>query len=293
MTEIEFIADYQCEIGEGPLWHPFEHCLYWLDIPHGRIFCYDPVTCHHEQIEQGEPIGGFTIQADGALLLFGKAGAISLWRNGRRELILPEIVAERYGRFNDVIADPAGRVFCGTMPVSATENAPGHLGRLYLLNLDGSLTQLLDGITVSNGMGFTPDGTGLYHTDSEKRRISLFDYDKTTGKISHRHTFVTVPEGEGVPDGLTVDMEGYVWSARWNGGCLVRYTPDGVEDLRIAFPQARKVSSLTFGGDDYRDLYVTTAGGNDREQNGPGAGVLYRLRLGVQGRPEFLSRIRA
>ncbi len=177
--------------------------------------------------------------------------------------------------------------------MSATENAPGHLGRLYLLNLDGSLKQLLDGITVSNGMGFTPDETGFYHTDSEKRCISLFDYDKTTGEIGNRRAFATIPEGEGVPDGLTVDAEGSVWSARWNGGCLVRYTPGGVEDLRIPFPQARKVSSLTFGGDDYRDLYVTTAGGNNRERNGPGAGALYRLRQGRQGRPEFLSRIRA
>jgi len=89
---------------------------------------------------------------------------------------------------------------------------------------------------------------------------------------------------------MTVDAEGYVWSARWDGGCLVRYTLDGTEDRRVRFP-ARKVSSVTFGGEDYTDLYVTTAGGDNKAQEGPGAGALFRLRLGVRGVPEFPSRI--
>jgi len=289
--ELEVIADYRCEVGEGPLWHPFERCLYWLDIPHGRIFRYDPARQQHAQVWQGPPIGGFTVQADGALLLFGKGGSIARWHEGHLTTISAEIPGERDGRFNDVIADPVGRVFCGTMPVSPTADSPGHLGRLYLLHPDRTLTQVLDGITISNGMGFTPNGGGLYHTDSEKRRITLFDYDKTTGAISNPRVFVTIPEHEGVPDGLTVDAEGFVWSARWDGACLVRYSPAGTEVLRIPFPNARKVSSLTFGGEDYRDLYVTTAGGNDRVGNGAEAGVLYRLRPGIQGTPEFFSRI--
>ena len=99
-----------------------------------------------------------------------------------------------------------------------------------------------------------------------------------------------IPAGQGVPDGLTVDAEGYVWSARWDGGVLVRYTPAGEVDLTIPFP-ARKVSSVTFGGLHYDEIYVTTAGGDNKAREGAGAGALYRLRLGIRGKAEFVSRI--
>jgi sugar lactone lactonase YvrE len=286
VVEPELIADYECVVGEGPLWHAGEQRLYWLDIPKGRIFRYDPRTGQHEMVHEGEPIGGFTIQADGALLLFMARGAVKIWRAGRLEVVIDELPEERETRFNDVIADPEGRVFCGTM------STPHRAGRLYRLDRDGTITRLLDGIGTSNGLGFTPDRRHLYYTDTPKREIYLFDYDQATGAISNQRVFVRTPEdpSEGRPDGMTVDAEGYVWSARWDGGCLVRYTPDGREERRIRFP-AKKVSSVTFGGPDYRDIYVTTAGGDDKATNGPGAGGLYRLRLGIQGVPEFLSRI--
>ncbi len=284
MVEPELIADYECETGEGPLWHPGEQRLYWADIPTGRMFRYDPASGLHEQFYQGEVVGGFTIQADGGLLLFMARGAVKIWREGELTTIIDEIPDERESRFNDVIADPAGRVFCGTMPTES------QLGRLYRLDTDGMLTKLLDGIGISNGMGFTPDRQWMYYTDSAKREIYLFDYDQDTGAITNQQLFIQTPEGEGFPDGLTVDAEGYVWSARWDGSCLARYAPNGAEDLRIRFP-AKKVSSVTFAGADYTDIYVTTAGGNDKPQEGPGAGGLFRLNLGIRGVPEFLSKI--
>jgi D-xylonolactonase len=282
----DLIADYACITGEGPLWHPLEKRLYWLDIPQGRIFRYDPATGRHEICHQAdEAIGGLTIQADGALLLFMARGAVRRWHDGMLETIIAEIPQEREGRFNDVIADPEGRIFCGTMP---TEE---RLGRLYRLDPDGTLTQALDAVDISNGMGFSPDLQHLYYTESRRRTIYRFDYNRATGALSNRRVFVEIPLGEGVPDGLTVDVEGYVWSARWDGGCLVRYTPEGQEEKRITFP-ATKVSSVTFGGPDFTDIYVTTAGGDDKTENGPGAGALFHLNLGIQGRAEFFSRIR-
>ena len=278
------VADYQCITGEGPLWHPDEKRVYWLDIPLGRMFRYDPATGKHEQCYEGEMIGGFTIQDDGALLLFMARGAVKVWREGRLTTIIEEIPDERNSRFNDVIADPAGRVFCGTMPTKE------RLGRLYRLDLDGKLTKLLEGIGCSNGMGFTPDRKRMYYTDSPKHEIYLFDYDQASGAITNQRVFVHTPEDEGAPDGMTVDAEGYVWGARWDGGCLVRYAPDGTEVLRVQFP-ARKVSSAIFGGDDYTDIYVTTAGGNKKETEGWGAGGLFRINLGIRGVPEFRSRI--
>jgi sugar lactone lactonase YvrE len=280
----ELIADYQCVTGEGPLWHPQEKRLYWVDIPRGRMFRYDPARGDHEAFYEGEVVGGFTVQEDGALLLFMEKGAVKIWRGDLLETVIEEIPAEGHTRFNDVIADPEGRVFCGTM---ATKEGSGSL---YRLDCDGTYTKVLDGIGVSNGLGFTPDGKGVYYTDSPKREIYLFDYDRATGSLSNQRVFARVPEGEGWPDGLTVDAEGYVWSARWDGSCLARYSPAGREVGRIQFP-AKKVSSATFAGEDYTDLYVTTAGGDDKAANGPGAGALFRLRPGVKGEPEFFSRV--
>ncbi len=285
--EPELIADYACVTGEGPLWHPLERKLYWCDIPKGRLFRYDPATGAHEMcFEYPEAIGGFTVQADGALLLFMARGAVKIWREGKLETVIAEIPEERDSRFNDVIADPQGRVFCGTM--STRER----LGRLYRLDTDGSLRVVIEGVGTSNGMGFTPDRKGMYYTDTRAHKIYLFDYDQASGEISNRRVFVHVPEdeGEGHPDGMTVDAAGNVWSARWDGGCLVQYDPHGVELQRIAFP-AKKVSSVTFGGPDYTEIYVTTAFGHRKETDGPGAGALFRLNLGIQGVPEFFSRI--
>lgn len=281
---IELIADYQCRTGEGPLWHADEQRLYWCDIPAGRIFRYQPPTGSHEMCYEGRPVGGFTIQDDGALLLFMDRGTVQIWRPGGLIPVIDEIPDERETRFNDVIADPEGRVFCGTMP---TRERPG---RLYRLDRDGSLTMVLDGIGCSNGMGFTPDRRQMYYTDSARREIYLFDYDRASGEIDNRRLFVQTPPGEGVPDGMTVDAGGYVWSARWDGGCLVRYAPDGTEERRITFP-AKKVSCATFGGPDYTDIYVTTAGGQNKAEEGDGAGALFRVNLGIRGVPEFRSRI--
>lgn len=282
--EPELVVDYACVVGEGPLWHAAEQRLYWVDIDRGRMFRHDPASGAHEQCYEGEQVGGFTIQADGSLLLFMAGGTIRTWREGELTTVVDGIPAERSSRFNDVIADPAGRVFCGTMP---TENELGHL---YRLEIDGALTKMLDGIGTSNGMGFTPDHKQMYYTDSSKREIYLFDYDRGSGAITNRRLFVRTLEGEGVPDGMAVDAEGYVWSARWDGGCLVRYAPDGSESRRISFP-AKKVSSVTFGGADYGDMYVTTAGGDNKTEEGIGAGALFCLRLGIYGVPEFLSRV--
>jgi sugar lactone lactonase YvrE len=284
--EPELIADYQCVVGEGPLWHPGERRLYWIDIVTGRMFRYEPATGRHEQCYAGEVVGGFTLQADGALLLFMAKGAIKIWREGTLTTVVEDIPDERTSRFNDVIADPAGRVFCGTM------TSPEHAGRLYRLDVDGRLSVVVEGVGTPNGLGFTPDRKQMYFTDTRAHTIYLFDYERATGAISRRRQFVKVPEaeGEGGPDGMTVDAEGYVWGARWGGSCLVRYTPDGVEERRIAFP-AKKVSSVTFGGDDYTDMYVTTAGGDHKDTEGAGAGALFRLRLGIRGVAEFPSRI--
>jgi len=283
--EPKVVANTACHTGEGPLWHPEQRVLFWVDIPKGELYRFDPSTGEHRLVYQDEAIGGFTFQEDGSLLLFMARGAVKRWDKDGVHTVLDGIPGEEDTRFNDVIADPEGRVFCGTM------SCDSHPGRLYRLDPDLTLTVLLEGVGTSNGMGFTPDGRGMYHTDSRTRRITLYDYDRESGGLSRGRLFLEVPEGEGVPDGMTVDAEGRVWSARWDGSCCIQYDQQGEEIQRIEF-DVPKISCVTFGGEDYRDLYFTTAGGQDREKEGMAAGALFSLRSEVQGVPEYRSNIR-
>lgn len=285
---LEVIADERCDTTEGPLWHVEQQALFWLDIPAGRLYRYDPAVGAHALVYQGNgQIGGFTIQEGGELLLFGERGRIWTWEpgSGSERVVIDEIPAERGTRFNDVIADPEGRVFAGTMPDGDRS------GHLYRLDPDGSLTLVLDDAGVSNGMDFTPDLQAIYHTNSTRRTISRYRYDRSTGDLSFDNVVVHVPEGEGVPDGMTVDARGDIWSARWDGGALYHYAPSGALLGSKMYP-ARKVSSVSFGGRGWADAYVTLAGGTDRDAEGEGAGAVYRTSLGVAGRPPFRSRIR-
>ncbi len=283
--EIKLIADTQNQIGENPLWHPGEKRLYWTDIPTGRLFRYDPATNETEQIYSGDPVGGFTFQAEGGLLLFMECGRIATWREGELTTLIDEIPAERESRFNDVIADPQGRVFAGSMPTSTGG------GRLYRLDRDLSLIPLVENVNISNGLGFTRDHKQLYYTESDARKIHIFDYDEATGEISNQRLWKDFSAEIGVPDGMTVDSEGCIWSARWDGGAVFRYAPNGEQLERIGIP-ARKVTSVAFGGDDLRDLYITTAlNGGAKVDEGEGAGALFRLRVDVAGVTEFYSRV--
>lgn len=285
MSPMTVVADYRCHTGEGPLWHPDEELLYWVDIPNGRLFSYDPATDTHTQCYETDVIGGFTIQDEG-LLLFEDSGRIERLVDGETTVVA-EVDGEADSRFNDVIADPRGRVFCGTMP---TEERPG---RLYRLDTDGSVTRVLDDVGLPNGMGFSPDQRHFYFTDSEGNCISQFDYDPETGAITNREVIVDGQDEAGIPDGMTVDADGYLWSARWNGGCLVRYDPAGNEVDRLEVP-ARKASSIAFGGPEYTDAYVTTAlTDGTREDEGEYAGALLRFEpeAEVEGRAEFRSDV--
>ena len=282
----ELVVDIAAENSEGPLWHEDAQRLYWVNIPAGRLYRYDPTRDTHELVYQhnGE-IGGYTIQRDGSLTLFCSHGRILRLTGDQVEVVIPEIEREREGRFNDVIADPEGRVYCGTMPT------PDGIARLYRLDPDGSLTVVFDDIGLSNGMGFSPDLSTFYHTDSNKRTISRMRYDRATGALTDREAFIHTPNDGAVPDGMAVDVEGNIWSARWDGRALFKYTPEGALLGQVPFP-VRKVSSVTFGGSRYEVAYVTTAGGHRRSaEEGMLAGSLFRVDLRVVGKAPFRSRI--
>lgn len=285
--EPELVVDAPSEIGEGPLWHEDEQALYWVDIANGLLNRFDPASGTNEiAYRHAGMIGGFTIQADGALLLFCSEGRILHWRDGATATIVEDIPAERGFRFNDVIADPEGRVYCGTMPDAK------HLARLYRLDTDGTLSLLYDDIGLSNGMGFSPDLKTFYHTDSNHYVIYRLDYDRGTGLVGNREVLVRTGGRPGVvPDGMAMATDGTIWSARWGGFGIYHYGADGAELGFVRFPVAQ-VSSVTFAGPAYDVAYVTTAGGHVRDETlGAQAGSLYRIRLGATGQPPFRSRV--
>ena len=285
-SSAQVVVDLPCETGEGPLWHESSHTLCWVDIPAGTLYRFEPVTGMNGVIYQHTgSIGGFTTQEDDSLVIFSDDGEIARFQEGEVETIIPGIEALGGSRFNDVIADPEGRIFCGTM---ALDDGTAHL---YRLDTDRSLHLIYDDLTQANGMGFSPDLSTMYLTDSNTFRIYRMRYDRTTGAVSDREVLVQIPEGEGVPDGMAVDSDGTIWSARWGGGGIFHYSSDGKLLEKIDMP-VDKVTSLAFGGENLATAFVTSGGGQDRgPQNGELAGSLFRLDLGVTGRVPFRSRI--
>lgn len=279
----EVVTNQQCIVGESPLWHPDEGQLYWVDNTGCAFYRYDPATESTERVHEDDRVCAFTIQADGSFLFFMDEGRISHWDDGEMTPVVDPIPQEAGMRFNDVIAGPEGRVLCGTM-----DDEDSTAGRLYRLDTDGSITEVVESVELSNGLGFTRDNEWLYLTESNTNRIHQFQYDRATGELGERRLF-SERTGPGMYDGLTVDGSGSVWSALWEYGALVEHAPDGTVDREIDLP-TRNVTSLIFGGTDYTDTYVTTAAYGVQEDDGM-AGALFRVDLETTGSPEFRSKI--
>lgn len=296
MATIEKIAEVEAMVGEGPVWDPDGNTLMWTDIRTGRFFHYDPATNQNRQVHDGFNVGGFAFNEYGGLVACIWDGIV-LWKSDDEWVrIFDETHDGEPLRFNDVTADPGGRMFAGSL-------IDGGVGKLYRFDPDGGVEVIEEGIGCSNGMGYSPDESIMYYTDSAVRTIYKYDYDRATGSVSNRRDFVKLPDTAGVPDGMTVDAEGFVWTAVWFDGCIIRFDPDGVEERRIALP-AIQTSSVMFGGADLTDIYVTTAGTEvepgspldpkdyDWETYGQSyrGGGLFRVRQDIQGKPEYKAR---
>ncbi len=279
----ELIVGTKCLVIGCPLWHARERRFYWTDNQGGKIYRYDPETGGHETVYEGAKVGGFSFQVDGSLLLFREKGNIVVWRAGHAVKTIVDYLPElTEGMFSDVIADAEGRVFCGSMATKSD--------RLYRLDTDGRLTQIIDGMKVSAGLAFSPDLTKLYSSDALNRKIRVFDYHRPTGALSNERVFMETRAEDGFPDGLAVDADGLVYSARWDGRQVVVYRADGTEEKRIQLP-VKLVTNVAFGGDGLADLYITSAGGEKPEENGAQAGGVFRVKGAARGLPEFYSRV--
>ncbi len=282
--------------GECPVWNPAAGRLYWTDCVGLTFHCYDPAANRHEVLKSGIEIYGFRPNRTGGFVVTNTAG-VWTW-DGAADL---RLVAERAEgtrlQLNDCTADRAGRLLTGSFFYDPS--AKYEPGRLIRIDTDGTATVLDEGFDLSNGLGFSPDDRTLYFTDSVARRIYAYDYDIHNGAVRGRRIFVEVPRDEGIPDGLAVDAAGFVWSAQWYGGCVVRYDPDGRVERRICLP-AKQTSSAAFGGSGLDDLFVTTASKSEPmpvmppgydPDSGLIGGSLYRVRTGIRGNPQHAANI--
>jgi sugar lactone lactonase YvrE len=263
--------------GEGPVWSARWGGLRWLDMLAGDVLALDPdggVSRRHV----GSVAAALRPRRRGGAVI-GVERGFALEEADAVVTRLPELWTDRTVRMNEGGCDPDGRFYCGSM---AYDQRPG-AGALYRLDPDGTVARVLDAVSVSNGLDWSPDGTRAYYTDTGTNRIDVFDYASGRG-LTGRRTFVSIPAELGRPDGLTVDAYGGVWVALNQGAAVRRYTAAGVLDEIIEIP-ARQVTGCTFGGPLLDELFITTSREGLAPDQDPLAGSLFRAAVGVPGQP--------
>ena len=273
----EQVTDAVAYHAEGPVWSERWGGLRWVDMFAGDVLSLAPDgTIARERV--GELAVAVRPRRDGGAVLGVERGFALQDRAGTVEA-LPELWSDPNLRMNEGGCDPEGRFYCGSM---AYDKQPG-AGALYRLDPDNAVTVVLEGVTVSNGLEWSPDGSRVYYNDTDTYRTDVFDYDAEAGLTGRRH-FVEVPRDIGRPDGLTVDSEGGVWVAMNHGGAVHRYTPAGALDAVVEVA-ARQVTACTFGGAALDQLFITTSRENLEPGDDPPAGSVFRAEPGVRGLP--------
>jgi D-xylonolactonase len=254
-----------------------------MDIPDGHLFRYDVRRDTTDQVLEGPVLGAMTLQRDGSLAVLGIHGGVWLWR-GELHTAMTSLAGVEGTRFNDALADPMGRILSGTMPTSGRSSA------LYSLEPNAEFRVVVPDLGQSNGMALSEDRRTLYHVDTRAGTLRAYAYEVDTGDVGASTVIAWFPERDGVPDGLAMDEDGCLWVAMWGSGRVLRLDQGGrtIGTLQVGTPL---VSSIAFGGPDLSDLYITTAGGDDRGRNGPLAGSLFRAAPGVRGLPRQRSAL--
>jgi L-arabinonolactonase len=273
-------------VGEGVLWDWRRQSLWWTDIQRSRLYRLDWATRDRTLLPAPERIGSFGLVAGSDQLIAAFASGIAMYDPvskvttwlARPEVDRPEI------RFNDGRVDRRGRFWTGTMQDHSPRQA---VGKLYSFDRAHGLRCHLTGVMISNGLCMSPDGSRLYFADSPTRTINVHDLNEPAGSLGAAQPFARTAE-PAVPDGATVDAEGFIWSAQWGGSCIVRYAPDGREDLRLTLPVSQ-LTCVCLGGPDLDLLFVTSA----REhldaaalQREPHAGNVFVYQTPFKGLPE-------
>jgi sugar lactone lactonase YvrE len=278
------IWNFPAELGEGPVWDDQNELLYWLDIKGCQLLTLDTKSGQKNIIGLSTQVSALALKSRGGLIAATKNGFANLDpQTGKLAFIVDPEEHLSMNRFNDGKCDRAGNFLAGTM--DELEKQP--LGTLFQLSAGGGVTPLFGGYTVCNGPAFSPDGRTLYFSNSVAREILKFDYNPNAETAVNPTVFARIPDTLGFPDGLTVDAEGCIWCAHWDGWQLTRFSQDGEIDRMVRFP-VPLVTSCTFGGAYLDTMFVTTARtGLSKEilSKTPLSGSLFAFKPGVLGLP--------
>lgn len=287
MTEVRCLLEKRSVLGEGPIWRPRENSLYWLDLKAPAIYCFDLITRQNRQIPAalGKTIGGMVFARDGRMIVVDGEGVHELSAAGHRNLLINPESDQAGNAFNDAKCDPKGRLWSGTADIGETRPS----GSLYVIEGQGRnpgrVRRIDSALVCSNGPAFSPDGRRAYFTDSFAQEIYTYDVDLDTGLISERKSFHRCSPDAGYPDGMTVDSEGYLWNANWDGWSITRYAPSGEIDRVLKVPVPRP-TSVCFGGPRMDQLFITSASDGLSEaqlHEAPLSGSLFVCEPGVRG----------
>ena len=282
---VEYLVGRGAALGECPVWDAASERLYWIDCTAPALLSCDVEGGAYGRIVLREKIGSFVLRASGGAVAALESGFAMLdLQSGETEPITDPEADKPENRFNDGKCDASGRFWAGTVHASLAKPS----GALYRLDAGGTATWMLGGLTVPNGLAWSPDGTIMYFADSPSGAIQACDFDVDEGRLGEPRIFAEPGSAPGFPDGATVDAEGCLWSARWDGGCLARYAPDGRLDRTVKLPVGR-VTSCAFAGPRLDRLMITTASiglGRRKRWTQRLAGGLFAFDPGVKGLPE-------
>jgi sugar lactone lactonase YvrE len=292
----EIFSEQMLACGEGPVWDTEKQLLYWTDSAGEAVFVKPWKGGETNLYLQGIHAASLVQHERGGLMLCGKKGFYHFGEDRKNKYLDSVCEGVAVENINDLIADSHGRIFGGQEAFREHEDyKPGYLFRV---DPGGQIHVVEEGLHLSNGMGFSPGLDIFYLADTIAGMVYRYDYNPMTGEISNRKILVKIDRNEGMPDGITVDASGFIWVARWFGHGISRYDPDGKLERSIDVPVAQP-SSLTFGGPDMNEIYVTSAAVQWESElapvhhdfSTPRGGSVYRIVQDIQGKPEFKAKI--
>lgn len=276
--------DAKAELGEGGIWHPSENKLYWIDIEGKELHIFNPKDKTDIVLRVGERVGTVVPVSGGGALVALQTGIHFINTKTGELHFLANPLPHQNIRFNDGKCDPAGRFWVGSMHLDQTTGAAS----MYRLDADGSIHEMFDDVSISNGITWSADAKTMYYVDSPLNRIDAFDYNIESGAIKNRRVIVTIADELGGPDGMTIDEEGKLWVALWGGNGVGRFDPASGKLLQKIDVPAPHITSCAFGGEHLDTLYITSAREGLTEQQlkqYPLSGGLFSIIPGVNGVP--------
>lgn len=269
--ELVFYAG--AELLEGPHWDAANNLLYCVSIEDSMIYAINPETGEVRTYLTDGPVGCAVLDRDGMILEAEKGGIFRIDPLTQEKTFVAKAHDDERMRYNDGKLDPQGRLLVGTMGYGDTYE--GHAA-LYAIEKDGATRKVLDGLTLANGMGWSPDGEMLYFIDTPTKKVGCYAYDSETGEAEFKKYVVEISDGSN-PDGMCVDPEGALWVAQYGGGKVCKWDPETGKKLEEVRLPVKNATSCCLGGTDLEHLYITTA--KDGETEEELAGGLFRVKL--------------